>query len=111
MSFSTAVQASIDHDSGQLDTANLNRRMNEYIMQGLDADAKANNWTKGEYDQAAKERFDAYNNFLKNELMEQTYGIGNTTGEIIDGTKKAASKGVDALIDYGQKFGGKGGGD
>ena len=108
--FDAALRASVDHSSGQVDTANLNRLMNENIMKQLDADAKANNWTAEQYDQAAKERFGAYNDFLKNELGGQVYGPGNASYEVLDGTKNmvgtaanAAGKAVDKIDEIGEK--------
>lgn len=108
--FQAALKASVDHSSGQVDTANLNRRMNESIMNQLDADAKANNWTAEQYDQAARERFGAYNDFLKNELGGQVYGPGNASYEVLDGTKNmvgtaanAAGKAADKIDEIGEK--------
>ena len=108
--FQAALKASVDHSSGQVDTANLNRLMNESIMNQLDADAKANNWTAEQYDQAARERFGAYNDFLKNELGGQVYGPGNASYEVLDGTKNmvgtaanAAGKAVDKIDEIGEK--------
>lgn len=107
--FDAALRASVDHSSGQVDTANLNRLMNENIMKQLDADAKANNWTAEQYDQAAKERFGAYNDFLKNELGGQVYGPGNASYEVLDGTKNmvgtaanAAGKAADKMYEIGE---------
>lgn len=108
--FDAALRASVDHSSGQVDTANLNRLMNENIMKQLDADAKTNNWTAEQYDQAAKERFGAYNDFLKNELGGQVYGPGNASYEVLDGTKNmvgtaanAAGKAADKIDEIGEK--------
>ena len=110
VAFDAALKASVDHSSGQVDTANLNRLMNESIMNQLDADAKANNWTAEQYDQAAKERFGAYNDFLKNELGGQVYGPGNASYEVLDGTKNmvgtaanAAGKAADKIDEIGEK--------
>lgn len=95
--FDAALRASVDHSSGQVDTANLNRLMNENIMNQLDADAKVNNWTAEQYDQAARERFGAYNDFLKNELGGQVYGPGNASYEVLDGAKGMAESGAKAV--------------
>lgn len=110
VAFDAALKASVDHSSGQVDTANLNRLMNENIMNQLDADAKANNWTAEQYDQAARERFGAYNDFLKNELGGQVYGPGNASYEVLDGAKNmtgaaanAAGKAVDKIDEIGEK--------
>lgn len=110
VAFDAALKASVDHSSGQVDTANLNRLMNESIMNQLDADAKANGWTAEQYDQAAKERFGAYNDFLKNELGGQVYGPGNASYEVLDGTKNmvgtaanAAGKAADKIDEIGEK--------
>ena len=110
VAFDAALKASVDHSSGQVDTANLNRLMNENIMNQLDADAKANNWTAEQYDQAARERFGAYNDFLKNELGGQVYGPGNASYEVLDGTKNmvgtaanAAGKAADKIDEIGEK--------
>lgn len=97
VAFDAALKASVDHSSGQVDTANLNRLMNENIMNQLDADAKANNWTAEEYNQAARERFGAYNDFLKNELGGQVYGPGNASYEVLDGAKGMAESGAKAV--------------
>lgn len=109
VAFDAALKASVDHSSGQVDTANLNRLMNENIMNQLDADAKANNWTAEQYDQAARERFGAYNDFLKNELGGQVYGPGNASYEVLDGTKNmvstaanAAGKATDKMYEIGE---------
>ena len=108
--FNAALKASVDHSSGQVDTANLNRLMNENIMNQLDADAKANNWTAEQYDKAAQERFRAYNDFLKNELGGQVYGPGNAMNEALDGAKNmfgsaanAAGKAADKIDEMGEK--------
>ena len=108
--FNAALKASVDHSSGQVDTANLNRLMNENIMNQLDADAKANNWTAEKYDKAAQERFRAYNDFLKNELGGQVYGPGNAMNEALDGAKNmfgsaanAAGKAADKIDEMGEK--------
>ncbi|WP_300707028.1 conjugal transfer protein TraG N-terminal domain-containing protein [uncultured Brachyspira sp.] len=69
----TGVTASVQADlksatsknTSEISAADLNRVMNEAIFKGLDADAKANNWTAEQYDQAARERFGAYNDYLK----------------------------------------------
>ncbi len=110
VAFDAALKASIDHSSGQVDTANLNRLMNESIMNQLNADANANNWTAEQYDQAARERFGAYNDFLKNELGGQVYGPGNASYEVIDGAKNmvgsaanAAGKASDKIDEIGEK--------
>lgn len=112
--FQAALKASVDHSSGQVDTANLNRLMNENIMNQLDADAKANNWTAEQYDQAARERFGAYNDFLKNELGGQVYGPGNASYEVLDSAVNtgkqivqtagnAAGKAVDKIDEVGEE--------
>lgn len=114
VTFEAALKASVDHSSGQVDTANLNRLMNENIMNQLDADAKANNWTAEQYDQAARERFGAYNDFLKNELGSQVYGPGNASYEVLDGAVNtgkqivqtagnAAGKAVDKMNEVGEE--------
>ena len=80
--FGTGLQAFVSAElsaiakegSGQISSADLNRVMNSAILEQLDIDAKNNNWTAEQYDQAAKERFGAYNDFLKNELGGQVYG-------------------------------------
>lgn len=106
LAFNAAVKASVDHSSGQVDTANLNRLMNENIMNQLNVDAKANNWTAEQYDAAARERFGAYNDFLKNELGGQVYGPGNVANEVLSGAKNmvgtasnAAGKAVNKIND------------
>lgn len=106
LAFNAALNASVDHSSGQVDTANLNRLMNENIMNQLNVDAKANNWTAEQYDQAARERFGAYNDFLKNELGGQVYGPGNVANEVLSGAKNmvgtasnAAGKAVNKIND------------
>lgn len=79
--FGTGLQASVSaelsarasENSGQISSADLNRVMNSAILEQLDADAKANNWTAEQYDQAARERFGAYNNYLK-EQAGQSFG-------------------------------------
>ncbi len=77
----TGVQASVSAElsaiakegSGQVSSADLNRVMNSAILEQLDIDAKNNNWTAEQYDQAARERFGAYNNYLK-EQAGQSFG-------------------------------------
>ena len=77
----TGVTASVEHslksstnkNTSEISSADLNRVMNEAIFKGLDADAKANDWTAEQYDQAARERFGAYNDYLK-EQAGQSHG-------------------------------------
>ena len=79
--FGTGLQASVSAElsaiakegSGQISSADLNRVMNSAILEQLDIDAKNNNWTADQYDQAARERFGAYNDYLK-EQASQSFG-------------------------------------
>ena len=67
-------------------------------MNQLNADAKANDWTAEQYNQAAQERFGAYNDFLKNELGGQVYGPGNASYEVLDGAKNMVSSAANAAV-------------
>ncbi len=72
-SVSAELSARASENSGQISSADLNRVMNSAIIEQLDIDAKNNNWTAEQYDQAARERFEAYNNYLK-EQAGQSFG-------------------------------------
>lgn len=99
LAFNAAVKASVGHSSGQVDTANLNRLMNENIMNQLNVDAKANNWTAEQYDAAARERFGAYNNYLHEQAGGQAYGPGNMNSEILAAGKELVNQTGELVVD------------
>lgn len=110
-SIDARLQAQLSHNSGQIDSADLNRIMNSAIVEQLGIDAKNNNWTSEQYDAAARERFGAYNNYLHEQAGGQAYGPGNInsevlatgkqlidkTGELVGDATNAAMSGVDKV--------------
>lgn len=113
-SIDARLQAQLSHNSGQIDSADLNRIMNSAIVEQLGIDAKNNNWTSEQYDAAARERFGAYNNYLHEQAGGQAYGPGNMNSEVLKAGKElvkqtgelavdatnAAKKGINTVKDF-----------
>ena len=86
-SIQAKLSTQIDHNSGQTDTASLNRIMNTAVLDGLNNDAQANNWTTEQYNTEAQKRFGALNDALRSEAVGQIYGPGNLGSEVINAGK------------------------
>lgn len=113
-SIDARLQAQLSHNSGQMDSADLNRIMNSAIVEQLGIDAKNNNWTAEQYDAAARERFGAYNDYLHEQAGGQAYGPGNMNSEVLKAGKElvkqtgelavdatnAAKKGINTVKDF-----------
>ena len=98
-SIDARLQAQLSHNSGQIDSADLNRIMNSAIVEQLGIDAKNNNWTSEQYDAAARERFGAYNNYLHEQAGGQAYGPGNMNSEVLKAGKELVKQTGELAVD------------
>lgn len=98
-SIDARLQAQLSHNSGQIDSADLNRIMNSAILEQLGIDAKNNNWTAEQYDAAARERFGAYNDYLHEQASGQAYGPGNVNSEVLAAGKELVNQTGELVVD------------
>lgn len=98
-SIDARLEAQLSHNSGQIDSADLNRIMNSAIVEQLGIDAKNNNWTAEQYDAAARERFGAYNNYLHEQAGGQAYGPGNMNSEVLKAGKELVKQTGELAVD------------